>query len=37
VWPSYQKNEAQVIDEMTKLVEQVMEQVGRNLVINNDS
>jgi hypothetical protein len=37
VWPSYQKNEAQVIDEMTKLVEQVMEQVGRNLVMNNDS
>lgn len=37
VWPSYQKNEAQVIDEMTKLVEQVMASVDRNLVMNKDS
>jgi hypothetical protein len=37
VWPSFQKNEAQVINEMTKLVEQIMQEVGRNLVVNKDS
>ena len=37
VWPSFEKNEAQVINEMTKLVEQIMQEVGRNLVINKDS
>jgi hypothetical protein len=37
VWPSFEKNEAQVINEMTKLVEQIMQEVGRNLVVNKDS
>lgn len=37
VWPAFKNNEAKVIAEMTKLVEDVMEQVNRNLVTNTGS
>lgn len=37
MWPSFEKNREQVIVEMEKLVEQVMAEVGRQIVMNTES
>ncbi len=37
IWPSFEKNRDDVINQMEKLVEQVMDEVGRNIVMNKAS
>lgn len=37
MWPAFQRNETEVMNRMTQLVEEVMAQVGRNVQINSGS